>query len=110
MAWTEGFADRIRDVIFERSGVTEKKMFGGIAWMVEGNMAVGIWDDDGLMVRMAKEDTEAALAEPGVVPMEMKGRRMNGFVIVEAELTADDEALAEWIDSGASFAESLPPK
>ncbi|MGB0121189.1 MAG: TfoX/Sxy family protein [Solirubrobacterales bacterium] len=110
MAWTEEFADRIRDVIFERSGVTEKKMFGGIAWMIEGNMAVGIFDEDGLLVRMAREDVDAALTEPGVRPMEMKGRRMNGFVVVDAEITADDEALAEWIDSGATFAESFPPK
>ncbi len=110
MAYSEEFADRIRDLVFQRSGVVEKKMFGGIAWMIDGNMAVGLTGDDGLMIRLEPDEVEASLGRPHVGPMEMTGRRMKGFVVVSPDGTADDADLAEWIDAGASFAESLPAK
>lgn len=109
-AYSEAMADRIREVIGFREGVEEKKMFGGIAWMINGNMAVGLTRNDGLMVRMLPEDVEKALGEKHVGPMEMTGRRMKGFVVVSPEGTESDEDLAAWIDSGAEFALSLPPK
>ncbi len=81
MAYSEELAERVRDLIFERPEVSERKMFGGVAWMVSGNMAVGI-NGDRLMVRLSSEDAERALAEPHVGPMDFTGKTMRGFVTV----------------------------
>ena len=109
MAYDEQLAARIGDVLAPRSGVSERKMFGGIAFMIEGNMAVGVVDED-LMVRLAPEEAELALKEDGVRPMDFTGKPMKGFIFVGPEVTAEDNALAGWIDAGADFAASLPPK
>ena len=109
MAYSEELAERVRDLIFERPEVSERKMFGGVAWMVSGNMAVGI-NGDRLMVRLSPEDAERALAEPHVGPMDFTGKPMRGFVTVEPEGLEGDDALAGWIDVGGDFAASLPPK
>lgn len=109
MPYSEELAQRVRDVIFERSGVTEKTMFGGIAWMIEGNMAVATMGED-LLVRLDREEQEAAMAEPHVGPMEMGGRRMKGFVVVASPAIEQAEDLERWIESGAARATSLPPK
>jgi TfoX/Sxy family transcriptional regulator of competence genes len=109
VAYSEELADRIREVIEVRPGVTERKMFGGIAWMVNGNMACGIIGED-LMVRLDREDAEAAQAEAHVGPMEFTGRPMRGFITVEAEGIEVDADLGRWVDAGADFAESLPSK
>lgn len=108
MAYDEALAARVRDVIGIRGEVREVRMMGGLVWMVGGNMACGTFGDD-LMVRLG-DDAERALAEPHVRPMEMKGQRMANFVIVAAEAVADDAELARWVDAGAGFAASLPPK
>lgn len=84
-------------------------MFGGIAWMVNGNMAWGIIGED-LMVRLDRDDVEAAQAEDHVGPMEFTGRPMRGFILVEAEGIEGDTDLGRWVDAGADFAESLPSK
>jgi TfoX/Sxy family transcriptional regulator of competence genes len=109
MAFDETLADRIRAALAPRAGVTERRMFGGIAFMVEGNMAVGVIDDD-LMVRLGTEDAEKALAEPSTRPMDFTGRPMKGMVYVDPTGTAGDDDLAGWVDAGAEFAASLPPK
>lgn len=109
MAYSKELADRIRDAIDGRPGVAERKMFGGIAWMVNGNMACGIIGED-LMVRLERDDAEAALVEEHVAPMEFTGRPMRGFIVVEAAGIDDVDALGRWVDVGADFAESLPPK
>ncbi len=109
MAYSEELADRIRERIFERPEVTERKMFGGVAWMLSGNMAVGAMGDR-LMVRLSHEDVEAALAEPHVGPMDFTGKAMRGFITVEPGGLEEDEDLAGWIDAGADFAASLPAK
>lgn len=109
MAYSEELAERIRDAIDGRPGVTERKMFGGIAWMVNGNMACGTIED-GLMVRLDRDDAEAALAEAHVGPMEFTGRPMRGFITVEAAGIEADADLGRWVDAGADFAESLPAK
>ena len=109
MAYSEELAQRIRDVIDDRPGVTERKMFGGVAWMVNGNMACGTLGED-LMVRLDREDAEAALAEDHVGPMEFTGRPMRGFVTVEADGVEDDAELGRWVEAGADFAASLPAK
>lgn len=109
MVYCEELAQRIRDVIGGRDGLTERRMFGGIAWMLNGNMACGAMRDE-LLVRLAREETDAVLAEPHVKLMEMGGRSMRGFVTVAAEGVADDADLARWVDAGATYAASLPPK
>lgn len=109
MAYSEGLADRIRDAIDGRPGVSERKMFGGIAWMVNGNMACGIIGED-LMVRLERDDADAAQTEEHVGPMDFTGRPMRGFIMVDAAGIEDDAGLGRWVDAGADFAESLPPK
>jgi TfoX/Sxy family transcriptional regulator of competence genes len=109
MAYSEQLAERMRAVIGTRDAVTERRMFGGIVWLVDGNMAVGTFGED-MMVRLSPEDAAEAIARPQVVPMEMRGRPMRGFVVVRAAGIEDDADLAHWIDEGAAFATSLPPK
>lgn len=109
MAYSEELATRIRGLLGERDGVSERKMFGGIAWMVDGNMACGTLGED-LMVRLAHDDAECALGEPHVGPMDFTGRPMRGFIRVSGEGIAEDTELARWVDAGAAFASSLPPK
>lgn len=109
MAYSEELAERIRDVLDGRPGVTERKMFGGVAWMVNGNMACGVMGED-LMVRLDRADAEAAKAEENVGPMEFTGRPMRGFVTVAPEGIEADDDLGRWVDAGADFAESLAPK
>jgi len=110
MAWDEALADRVRDVIGIRTGVTEKKMFSALAWFVNGNMACGVLGDD-LLVRLDREEAERATAEPHVRAFEpAKGRVMGGFVVVAPQGVEEDDELARWVDCGAEHAASLPPK
>lgn len=109
MAFDETLADRVRDALSPRVGVTERKMFGGIAFMIAGNMAVGVIGDD-LMVRLDPADAEKALAEPRTRPMDFTGRPMKGMIYVDPAGTGADADLVGWVDAGAAFAASLPPK
>lgn len=109
MAFDEALAERVREALVGRAEVSERKMFGGIAFMVGGNMAVGIVGDD-LMVRLDPDDAERALAEPHVRPMDFTGRPAKNMVFVDSGGTATDEDLAAWVDAGADYASSLPPK
>lgn len=109
MAYDETLAERLRDVLAARESVGERKMFGGIAFMVGGNMAVGVIGDD-LMVRLDPADAEQALAQPHVRPMDFTGRPMKGMVYVDSAGTATGEDLVGWVEAGADFAASLPPK
>jgi|SRR6187549_55680 len=109
MAFDEPLAERVREALAGRADLSERRMFGGIAFMVAGNMAVGIVGDD-LMVRLDPEDAERALAEPHVRPMDFTGRPARNMVFVDAEGTASDEDLAAWVDAGTDYASSLPPK
>lgn len=109
MAYDEALAERIRDLIALREGVSERKMFGGIAFMLAGNMACGVIGEE-LIVRLAPEDAGSALAEPGVRPFDSTGRPMRGWVLVAPEGLDSEEQLASWVDAGCDFAASLPPK
>ncbi|MDI9888836.1 TfoX/Sxy family protein [Streptomyces sp. HNM0645] len=109
MAFDEGLAERIRARLGPDPGITEKRMFGGLAFLYEGNMAVGVIGDE-LMVRVGPDATEAALARPGTRPFDFTGRPMRGWVVVAASALSEDEALADWIGQGHDFAASLPPK
>ncbi|HEX5894185.1 MAG TPA: TfoX/Sxy family protein [Solirubrobacterales bacterium] len=109
MAYDEKLADRVRELLASRSEVSERKMFGGIAFMVAGNMACGVLGED-LIVRLGDEDGERALAEDGVRPFDFTGKPMRNIVYVSPERTSDEDGLSEWVDAGADFAASLPPK
>ena len=109
MAYDEALAERVKSIIEPRGALTERKMFGGIAWMVGGNMACGVMGDD-LCVKLSEEDAQDALGEDGTRPFEMRGRQAKAFVIVEGTKVADDAELARWVDAGADHAASLPAK
>jgi TfoX/Sxy family transcriptional regulator of competence genes len=109
VAYDEDLAQRVRDLLAARSEVTERRMFGGIAFMVSGNMACGVLGED-LIVRLGEEEGEKALTEDGVRPFDFTGKPMKNIVYVAPERTADDAGLAEWADAGADYAASLPPK
>ena len=109
MAYDELLADRIREHLSLREEVTERSMFGGIAWMVGGNMACGVLGDE-LIVRVGPEEGSKALAEPHTRPFDFTGRPSRGIVYVSAQGIEDDEALEGWVDAGAGYAASLPAK
>ena len=109
MAYDEGLATRVRDVIGDRPGVAEKKMFGGLAFLLRGNMACGVRGDD-LIVRLAADSFDAALDEPGTRLFDLTGRPMKGWLLVDADGHAEDGDLRRWVDRGLAFAASLPPK
>jgi TfoX/Sxy family transcriptional regulator of competence genes len=110
VAYDEGLADRIRVAVQGADGVTEMKMFGGLAFLLNGNMAVAASGQGGLMVRVEPSDTEALVREPGAAPFEMRGRPMDGWLRVEASAVDSDEALDRWVKVGVDYAGSLPPK
>jgi TfoX/Sxy family transcriptional regulator of competence genes len=109
MAYDEDLAERVRDVVSSRADVTEREMFGGIAFMVSGNMACGVMGED-LIVRLGDEEARKALNEEGVRPFDFTGRPMKTTVYVSPERTRDDGELAEWVDAGADHATSIPSK
>ena len=109
MAYDEGLAERVRDLLALGQEITERKMFGGVAWMTAGNMACGVIGDE-LIVRLGAEDAERALAEPHTRPFDFTGKPMRGFAVVQAAGTEGDEELAAWVEAGLAHAASLPPK
>ena len=109
MAYNEELAARIRTSLEGHPGMTERKMFGGIAFMIHGNMCCGVINDD-LMVRVGPDSHEASLALPHARPMDFAGRPMRGMVFVSPDGINDDGALLGWIDRGAMYAQSLPKK
>src|SRR3970040_964584 len=109
MAYNEELADRVRRIISAPPVLTEKKRFGGLSFMLRGNMACGVLRED-LIVRLAPQDQERALAQPHARPMDFTGRPMKGFVYVGPEASRSDEDLREWVSRGVRFALSLPPK
>ena len=109
MAYDEGLAERIREELAGEPGLVEKTMFGGVAFLLDGNMAVGIIGDD-LMVRVGPAAYEAALQRPYTRVFDMTGRPMKGWVVVESIGLEDDGAFTEWVREGVAFARSLPAK
>lgn len=109
MAYDEGLAERLRDAFTTRTDVIEKKMFGGIAFMVSGHMCCGVTGDD-LMVRVGPEQHADALLLPHARPMDFTGRAMKGFVYVEPNGLDSDENLEAWVNRGLNFVTTLPPK
>jgi hypothetical protein len=109
MAYDEGLATRVREAIGDRPGLAEKRMFGGLAFLVHGNMACGVRGDD-LIARIAADAADAALQEPGARPFDLTGRPMQGWLQVAPDGHAEDDDLRRWVDRGVAFATSLPPK
>jgi TfoX/Sxy family transcriptional regulator of competence genes len=109
MAFDEGLAEAIRGVLDARPDVDERRMFGGICFLVAGNMACGVMGDE-LLVRMERADAAALASEPGIRRADMAGRPMKGWLLVAPEVTADDGELERWVRRGEQFAASLPPK
>ena len=112
MAYDEALADRVRDLLAVRGDVSERSMFGSLCFLVGGNLAVCARKEGELLVRLDPEDAERAVGEDGVRIAEMgpSKRAMKGWVFVSPELLADDAGLAEWVEAGAGYASSLPPK
>jgi TfoX/Sxy family transcriptional regulator of competence genes len=109
VAYDEALAARVRSIVGVREHVTERKMFGGVAWMLQGNMACAVVGAD-LAVRLSHEDAERALAEPHTRRFDMTGRPARGFIVVAGHAVARDDELARWVGAGADHASSLPPK
>jgi TfoX/Sxy family transcriptional regulator of competence genes len=109
MAFDRGLAERIRDLLSPRRGITEKKMFGGLAFMLNGYMVVGILEDT-LMARVGPDAYAAARRQPHVREMDFTGKPLKGYVYVAAAGIESDAALEQWVNRCAQFVESLPPK
>ena len=109
MAYDEALADRISELLAGAPDLSERKMFGGLAFMVQGNMACAAAGEV-LMVRVGPEEYEAALERPHAREMTITGRPMKGFVELPISALDDDEVLADWIDAGVDYALSLPAK
>jgi hypothetical protein len=109
MAFDESLAARIRDALARKKGVEEKKMFGGICFLLNGNLLVGVWKDS-LIARLGPDEGEAALLEPQVRVFDITGRPMRNWVLVEPEGVEDDDQLKAWIERATKFVRTLPKK
>ena len=109
MAYDENLADRVRALFVGRTGVREQKMFGGLCFMLDGNMACGILGKE-LVIRVGKEKLDDALSQPHSRPFDMTGHPMRSFVYVTCEGFTSYEGLAQWVSRGITYASSLPPK
>jgi TfoX/Sxy family transcriptional regulator of competence genes len=109
MAHDEGLAQRVREILSESLGYEEKKMFGGIGFLLQGNMACGVIRED-LIVRVGAENYSEALLRPDVELFDMTGRAMTGWVIVKEPGYRKDSNLNDWVDQGVSYSLTLPPK
>jgi len=109
MAYDEGLVHRIREILSDQPGLVEKKMFGGVGFMLHGNMACGV-NKENLIVRVGPEKYESSLTRPNAKPFDITGRPMTGWVMVEPDGYESDEVLKDWVQQGVDFALTLPPK
>jgi TfoX/Sxy family transcriptional regulator of competence genes len=110
VAYDEELADRIRERLGDDAGVAEKKMFGGLAFLVGGNMAVAASGQGVLLVRVDPAESDQLVAETNARPMEMRGREMRGWLRVDYDDVNTAQALTRWVELGVAYARSLPPK
>ena len=110
MAYDEDLANRIRELVAEGNDVTERKMFGGLAFLVGGHMAVSASGRGGLLLHVDRAETDELLAKPHAQPFEMRGRVMEGWVRVDADGVKTKRQLERWVARGVAHARSLPPK
>lgn len=109
MVYSKSLAARVRQVLIRQPGVVEKRMFGGVAFLLHGNMLVCVWQDS-LITRLGPERGEPALQQPHVRPFDVTGRPMRGWVMVDPDGLDSDAQLADWINQAAEFVETLPWK
>ena len=110
MAYDEELANRLREVVQDEPALTEKKMFGGLAFLVNGNVAVSASSKGGLLLRVDPAMTESLVSEPDVSRFEMRGRQMDGWLRVDASAVESDRELRRWVNLGIAYATSLAPK
>ena len=110
MAYDEDLADRIRELVAGENGLTEKKMFGGLVFLISGNMAVAASGQGGILVRVDPTASARLLSTTPAHPMVMRGRPMKGWLRVDPEHVREKRQLARWVERGVSFARSLPRK
>jgi TfoX/Sxy family transcriptional regulator of competence genes len=110
MAYDQDLANRIRELVLTERGVTEQRMFGGLAFLIDGNMSVSASGQGGLMLRVDPADTDALLRKPHARPFEMRGRVMQGWLRVDAKGLRTKRQLERWVARGISHARSLPSK
>jgi len=110
MAYSEELAARVRDALEGTDGVTEQKMFGGLGFMVDGHMAVAAGSKGSLMVRADPAEAAAWVDGETVNPMEMRGRPMAGWLLVDLDGLATEEQVQQWVDRGVGYVRTLPPK
>ena len=110
MAYDEDTANRIRELVQSEKGLTEMRMFGGLAFLINGNMAVAASGKGGLLLRCDPAETEALVAEPDAGRFEMRGKEMDGWLRVDAPAIKTDKGLRRWVQVGVGYARSLPPK
>jgi TfoX/Sxy family transcriptional regulator of competence genes len=110
MAYDEELADRIRELVAGEKGLTEKKMFGGLAFLIGGNMAVAASGQGGILVRVDPGATDKLLSTTTAAPMVMRGRSMDGWLRVDSEYVRERRQLKRWVDRGVTYARSLPAK
>jgi TfoX/Sxy family transcriptional regulator of competence genes len=110
MAYDEDLAQRIREMLVDKPDITEKKMFGGLAFLIAGNMAVAASGQGGLLVRVDPTKSDKVVATTTARPMEMRGRAMQGWLRVDADDVRTKRQLAKWVEMGTTYARSLPAK
>jgi TfoX/Sxy family transcriptional regulator of competence genes len=110
VAYDEDLANRIRELLADEHGVVEQKMFGGLAFLVGGNMSVSASGQGGLLLRCDPEQTDALVEKPHAARFEMRGRAMDGWLRIDAEGVRTKRELKRWVDVGMKYARSLPPK
>jgi len=110
MAYDEQLAERIRGQLAGEPGLTEKRMSGGLAFLINGNMAVSASSQGGLLLRVDPAQTEQLAAEPAARPFVMRGREMDGWLRVDADAFSSDAELTQWVGRGVAYARTLPPK
>ena len=110
MAYDDELADRLRELVASEAGLTEKRMFGGLAFLINGNMAVSASGQGGLLLRVDPAQTESLVSPPQVRRFEMRGREMDGWLRIDAETVSSDDALRRWTAYGVGYARSLAPK
>ena len=109
MPYDTDLADRVREVVATEAGLSERRMFGGLAFLIDGHMAVAASGTGGLLLRCDPRRTDELIDAPGVERFRMRGRELDGWLRVNAEAVATDEALARWVAHGVAYAGSLPP-
>jgi TfoX/Sxy family transcriptional regulator of competence genes len=110
VAYDEDLASRIRELVSTEPGLTEKRMFGGLAFLINGNMSVSASGQGGMLLRVDPAETEALLKKPGAQPFEMRGRTMDGWLRVHPDGLKTKRQLESWVARGVAYARSLPSK